>query len=133
MEEHILHLPDTQHSPWKLQNGTETTTHRCRSRLGTPIDSPPSAHAYLHSWKTLKMKGTPHWEERLAAVLQVCRLRSTNTFTKMVPAIRMCAWMAADAWEGRRYHAYFGVDKNLHPTDETEQDRYGLQLQLGLH
>jgi hypothetical protein len=25
---------------------------------------------------------------------------------------------------GRRYHSYFGVDKNLMPIDETEQDRY---------
>jgi hypothetical protein len=24
---------------------------------------------------------------------------------------------------GRRYHSYFGVDKNLMPTDEKEQDR----------
>jgi len=24
---------------------------------------------------------------------------------------------------GRRYHAYFGPDKNLQPTDELEQDR----------
>jgi hypothetical protein len=24
---------------------------------------------------------------------------------------------------GRRYHSYFGVDKNMQPTDEIEQDR----------
>lgn len=26
---------------------------------------------------------------------------------------------------GRRYHSYYGTDKYLLPTDETEQDRYG--------
>jgi hypothetical protein len=25
---------------------------------------------------------------------------------------------------GRRYHAYYGTDKYIQPTDETEQDRY---------
>ncbi|KAF8248365.1 S-adenosyl-L-methionine-dependent methyltransferase [Wilcoxina mikolae CBS 423.85] len=40
---------------------------------------------------------------------------------------------------GRRYHAYFGVDKNPQPTDEMEQDRLDLhheiflQLVEGLH
>jgi hypothetical protein len=26
--------------------------------------------------------------------------------------------------QGRRYHAYFGTDKNFLPTDEREQDRW---------
>lgn len=35
---------------------------------------------------------------------------------------------------GRRYHAYFGIDKNLMPTDEVEQDRLDLhhEVLLGL-
>jgi hypothetical protein len=33
---------------------------------------------------------------------------------------------------GRRYHAYFGVDKNLLPTDETEQERMDLHHELFL-
>jgi SAM-dependent methyltransferase len=35
---------------------------------------------------------------------------------------------------GRRYHTYFGVDKNMMPTDEREQDRLDLhhEIMLGL-
>ncbi|KAF8250369.1 S-adenosyl-L-methionine-dependent methyltransferase [Wilcoxina mikolae CBS 423.85] len=33
---------------------------------------------------------------------------------------------------GRRYHAYFGTDKNLQPTDETEQDRLDLHHEIFL-
>ncbi|KAF8245044.1 hypothetical protein K440DRAFT_635254, partial [Wilcoxina mikolae CBS 423.85] len=29
---------------------------------------------------------------------------------------------------GRRYHSYFGVNKNSMPTDEAEQDRFALTL-----
>ncbi|KAF8541093.1 TAM domain methyltransferase [Trichophaea hybrida] len=31
---------------------------------------------------------------------------------------------------GRRYHVYFGPDKNPHPTDEMEQDRLDLQHEM---
>lgn len=38
------------------------------------------------------------------------------------------------AWEfpnlGRRYHVYFGPDKNLLPTDEIEQDRLDLHHEM---
>jgi tRNA G46 methylase TrmB len=34
--------------------------------------------------------------------------------------------------EGRRYHAYYGVDKNLMPTDEMEQDRLDLHHEIML-
>ncbi|KAF8242068.1 S-adenosyl-L-methionine-dependent methyltransferase [Wilcoxina mikolae CBS 423.85] len=33
---------------------------------------------------------------------------------------------------GRRYHAYFGPEKNLHPTDELEQDRLDLHHEIFL-
>ncbi|KAF8246547.1 S-adenosyl-L-methionine-dependent methyltransferase [Wilcoxina mikolae CBS 423.85] len=33
---------------------------------------------------------------------------------------------------GRRYHAYFGVDKNLMPTDEKEQDRLDMHHEIML-
>lgn len=33
---------------------------------------------------------------------------------------------------GRRYHTYFGDDKNLQPTDETEQDRLDLHHEIFL-
>ncbi|KAF8245535.1 UMTA methyltransferase family protein [Wilcoxina mikolae CBS 423.85] len=33
---------------------------------------------------------------------------------------------------GRRYHAYYGVDKNLMPTDEMEQDRLDLHHEIML-
>ncbi|KAI5787939.1 S-adenosyl-L-methionine-dependent methyltransferase [Pyronema domesticum] len=33
---------------------------------------------------------------------------------------------------GRRYHSYFGVDKNLMPTDEKEQDRLDLHHEIML-
>ena len=33
---------------------------------------------------------------------------------------------------GRRYHSYFGIDKNLNPTDEKEQDRLDLHHELFL-
>ena len=33
---------------------------------------------------------------------------------------------------GRRYHAYFGTDKNLMPTDEVEQDRLDVHHQVFL-
>ena len=35
-------------------------------------------------------------------------------------------------WPGRRYHAYFGPDKNLHPTDEKEQDRLDIHHEIFL-
>jgi hypothetical protein len=36
---------------------------------------------------------------------------------------------------GRRYHAYYGTDRNPLPTDETEQDRMDLahEISLKLH
>ncbi|KAI5798460.1 S-adenosyl-L-methionine-dependent methyltransferase [Pyronema domesticum] len=33
---------------------------------------------------------------------------------------------------GRRYHTYFGIDKNILPTDETEQDRLDLHHEIFL-
>lgn len=34
---------------------------------------------------------------------------------------------------GRRYHVYFGSDKNLQPTDETEQDRLDIHHEIFFH
>ena len=33
---------------------------------------------------------------------------------------------------GRRYHSYYGSDKNLHPTDEREKDRLDLHHEIFL-
>lgn len=36
------------------------------------------------------------------------------------------------SFKGRRYHAYYGADKNLHPTDEQEQDRLDIHHEIFL-
>ena len=34
--------------------------------------------------------------------------------------------------KGRRYHSYFGVERNILPTDEVEQDRMDLHHEMFL-